>query len=224
MLHQFVRTQEDERRRIARDNHDHFGQRLTALRFKLDRLQKMFENGDFPEKEKICTQVDDVKKKTEQLDRDVDFLAWDLRPASLDYLGLRLTLMNFVKEWARYTGVKPDFHTSGLGKVRLSGETETNLYRIAQEALNNILKHAKAKAVSVLLEKRKDTVVLIVEDDGIGFDVEKKLNRPKGLGLVGMKERAELIGGKFEIESAPRKGTTIFVRAPADTENNTNNM
>lgn len=221
LLRQFVRTQEDERQRIARDIHDQFGQQLTALRFKIDGLKRMCAKMDLPDKESVVAQVEELQKTSEQLDRDVDFLAWELRPSSLEDLGLRLTLQNFVKEWSGYTGVKAEFHTSGLGKAQLTDEIETNLYRIAQEALNNINKHARSTAVSVLLEKRRENLVLIIEDNGIGFDVDKSRRRKgaKGLGLVGMRERAKIIGGELEIESEKGKGTTIYVRVPVKLNN-----
>lgn len=214
MLRQFVRTQEDERQRIAREIHDQLGQQLTVLRFKIDGLKKMCAKMDIPNKENAAAQIEELQKTSEQLDRDVDFLAWELRPSSLEDLGLRLTLQNFVKEWSNYAGVKSDFHTTGMGKVQLTDEIETNIYRIAQEALNNISKHARATNVSVLLERRKDTLVLIIEDDGIGFNVNAKPKGAKGLGLVGMRERTNIIGGEFEIESQKGTGTTVFVRVP----------
>lgn len=207
-LEKLVKMQEEERRRIARDVHDQLGQQITALRLGLDAIKKTRDKGLLREK------IDEIQKTAEQLDEDIDFLAWELRPAALDDLGLRATLANFVKEWSRYSGVKAEFHTSGLKKTRLSFEAETNLYRIAQEALNNVFKHAKAKNISVLLEKRKDFIVLIIEDDGVGFNVEKKLKEKKGLGLVGMDERAKLLGGSLEIESSKGKGTTVFARIP----------
>lgn len=214
MLKQLVVTQEDERRRIARDIHDHLGQQLTSLRLKLESVRKSCNV------KKLCGEIEDAQKVAEQLDRDVDFLAWELRPAALDDLGLRVTLANFVKEWSLYAQIKTDFHTSGLGKKRLSFEIETNLYRIAQEALNNIQKHAKAKNVSVLLEKRDDIVTLIVEDDGVGFNPKDKMNRTKSIGLVSMSERAAICGGEFEIESKKNKGATIFVRVPIGSQEN----
>ena len=128
MLRQFVRTQEDERRRIARDLHDHLGQQLTALRLKIDNLKKTFTAMNISGQESAAAQIDDLQKTSEQLDRDVDFLAWELRPASLEDLGLRLTLMNYITEWSKYTGIKTDFHTTGLGRISLDHEIETNLY------------------------------------------------------------------------------------------------
>jgi two-component system, chemotaxis family, CheB/CheR fusion protein len=209
MLTQLVTTQEDERRRIAREIHDHLGQQLTVLRFKLEQVRKMCED------QQICEEIEEAQAISEKLDREADFLAWELRPAALDDLGLRVTMNNFVREWSRHTQINAEFHATGLVKTRLPFETETNLYRIAQEALNNIYKHAKAKNVSVLLEKRKDTVLLIIEDDGVGFNVNDKNNRTKGMGLIGMNERAKICGGEMEIESSKGSGTTVFARVPA---------
>jgi signal transduction histidine kinase len=94
-------------------------------------------------------------------------------------------------------------------------EVETHLYRVAQEALNNVVKHASARHVSVVLERHDDRLVLIIEDDGRGFDVDARAEpHGRGLGLVGMRERAEIIGGSLEIESTPGKGTTIFLQVP----------
>lgn len=208
LLAQLVSAQEDERRRIARDLHDHLGQQLTSLRLKLETLREMKDG------EAVRKGIEEAQITAEQLDRDVDFLAWELRPAALDDLGLRATLGNFLIEWARYSGVNAEFHTRGISRARLAFEVETNLYRIAQEALNNIFKHARAANVSVLLEKQKDSISMIIEDDGIGFNAKGKTNRSKGIGLIGMSERAKLLGGTFTIESAKSKGTTIFVRVP----------
>ena len=213
MLTQLVSTQEDERRRIAREIHDHLGQQLTVLRLQLEAVKKMCDDP------KIGGEIEKVEEIAERLDGEVDFLAWELRPASLDDLGLRVTLGNFVSEWSNHTGIKADFHATGLARTRLDFETETCLYRITQEALNNISKHAKARNVSVLLEKRGDTVSLIVEDDGVGFNPRDKKNRGKGIGLVGMSERAKISGGALEIESKRGKGTTIFVRVPFRSSN-----
>lgn len=208
MLKQLVSTQEDERRRIARDIHDHFGQRMTALRLKLESVKAMCDD------QEICDEIDELDAIAAQLDREIDFIAWELRPASLDDLGLRISLKHFLNEWSLFTGIKADFHVSGLTRARLGYEIETNLYRIAQEALNNVHKHAKPTAVSVLLEKRKDTVSLIIEDDGAGFNPAAKATRTKGLGLIGMSERAKICGGTLEIESKRGKGTTVYARVP----------
>jgi two-component system CheB/CheR fusion protein len=209
LLRQLVRTQEDERRRIAREIHDHLGQQSTALRLNLEALKEMCVNYG-----ELCEPIEQAQAIAIRLDSEVDFLAWELRPASLDDLGLAVALDNFVKEWSAHFGIPVDYHSTGMDKERPSPETETNLYRIAQEALNNTYKYAQASRVDVLLERRDHHVVLIIEDDGVGFDPKDEIASRKGLGLIGMSERATLIGGTLEIESAPNQGATIFARVP----------
>ncbi|HYJ46763.1 MAG TPA: PAS domain S-box protein, partial [Pyrinomonadaceae bacterium] len=209
LLRQMVRAQEDERRRIARDIHDQLGQQMTALRLNLEALDQ-----GCGEDQEMRRKLEQTKTIAERLDADVDFLAWELRPAMLDDIGLAEALGNFLRQWSKYAGVETEFHTTGMERERLSPETETNLYRITQEALNNTMKYAKAKHVDVLLERRDHQVVLIIEDDGIGFDLNREADGGQGMGLIGMRERAMLVGGTLEIESKPRKGTTIFARVP----------
>jgi signal transduction histidine kinase len=211
LLRQIVRAQEDERRRIARDIHDQVGQQMTALRLNLAALDQGL-SGDG----KLRVKLDQTKTIAERLDADVDFLAWELRPAALDDIGLAEAMGTFVREWSNHSGVEAQFHTSGLDKERLSPETGTNLYRIMQEALNNTMKYAQARHVDVLLERRDNQVVLILEDDGVGFNPEKEASADgdKGMGLIGMRERAALVGGTLQIESKPKAGTTIFARVP----------
>ena len=211
LLRQIVRAQEDERRRIARDIHDQVGQQMTALRLNLAALDQGY-SGDGELREKL----EQTKTIAERLDADVDFLAWELRPAALDDIGLAETMNTFVRQWSKHSGIEAQFHTSGLEKERLSPETETNLYRIMQEALNNTMKYAQAKRVDVLLERRDSQVVLIVEDDGVGFNLKKEVGaeETKGMGLIGMRERAALVGGTLQIETKPKEGTTIFARVP----------
>src|SRR4029450_9711087 len=110
-----------------------------------------------------------IEQIAQPLDRDVDQLVWELRPTALDDLGLRAALANYIPEWGERSNVAAELHTSGLMDQRLSSEVETALYRIAQEALNNVAKHSRARRVEVILERRPDCVLLIVEDDGVGF-------------------------------------------------------
>ncbi len=210
LLRRLVTVQEDERRRIARDLHDHLGQQMTALRLNLDSLKAHPESlGD------MDVRLETADRIATQLEADVDFLAWQLRPAGIDELGLAATLQRFIGQWSHQHGIDGEFHWSGRERERLGLEVEINLYRIAQEALNNAYKHAQATRVDIILEKRQENVVLIIEDNGTGFDpalASKGLDG--GLGLVSMRERASLAGGTLDIESAPGKGTTIFVRIP----------
>ncbi len=209
LLRRIVNTQELERRRISRDLHDQLGQPLTALHLTLASLKEQLHGNA-----ELCAQVEQIHLLSKQIDRDVDFLAWELRPAALDELGLPATLENFVQEWAKHFGIATEYHTNGLTNIKLWSEAETNLYRIAQEALNNIAKHAEATRVDVMLEKRESDVVLVIEDNGSGFDPNEKNNLSDGLGLISMRERASLVEGALEIESATGRGTTIFARVP----------
>ncbi|HEX8736487.1 MAG TPA: PAS domain-containing protein, partial [Pyrinomonadaceae bacterium] len=177
LLHQIISAQEEERKRISRNLHDHLGQQLTALRLILSSLK---------EQSTPSSQLDKAYSIAERIDSEVDFLAWELRPASLDDLGLVKALENFVNEWARYLKIPVGFHANGLKSKRLAPDIEINLYRIVQEALNNVSKHAKAGHVSVLLERQGKSVVLIIEDDGVGFETgeNERLNlRDKRMGL-----------------------------------------
>ncbi|HEY1402683.1 MAG TPA: PAS domain S-box protein [Pyrinomonadaceae bacterium] len=210
LLRQLVRTQEDERRRIAREMHDQFGQQLTALILKLGMLK-----AECGAQKELCDQLEALEMVARQLDADVDFFVWELRPTALDDLGLQLALTNYAQNWSKHFGVPVEVHENGMNKYRLNFEIETAFYRIAQEALNNVAKHAGATSVSILLERRAGSVSLIVEDDGCGFDEENtSVSGDRGLGLAGMRERAALLGGSVEIESATGEGTTIIARIP----------
>ena len=212
LLRRIVTTQEDERRRIARDIHDQLGQQITALRLKIATVAD--DNTIGP---KFAQQIASLQEGAAKLDSEVGFLAWELRPAALDDLGFVAATRNFVAEWSKHYSIPAELHTGKVEGRRLSEEVETNLYRITQEALNNIAKHAEAKNVNVVIERRKGEIVLIIEDDGKGFEPsadEPNRESGRGLGLLGMRERAAIVGGTLEIESAPGKGTTIFARVP----------
>jgi signal transduction histidine kinase len=159
--------------------------------------------------------LDALDAVARQLDRDVDHLVWELRPTALDDLGLQAALANYVKTWSERTRISSELRALGLLDNRLASEAETTLYRIAQEALTNVAKHARAKHVEVILERRADHVILIVEDDGVGFETDETASARQGFGLLGMQERASLVGASLQVESAPGKGTTILVRMAA---------
>jgi PAS domain S-box-containing protein len=207
LLGRMVFAQEDERRRIAREMHDQFGEQLTALSLRIRTLKEACA-----ERPDLLAQVDALEQVAQRLDRDVDHLVWELRPTALDDLGLRAALANYIQDWSARVKVSAELHTTGLAHDRLASELETTLYRIAQEALNNIAKHARAGHVEIILERREGQVSLIVEDDGVGFEPGTVKRADRGFGLLGMQERAALVGATLEIESAPGEGTTIFVR------------
>jgi PAS domain S-box-containing protein len=209
-LRRLVFAQEDERRRIAREMHDQFGEQLTALAQRIHMLKRAAASDDT-----VRSHVEVLETIAQQLDRDVEQLVWELRPTALDDLGLRAALTNYVRNWSTRTGIAATLHMSGLLDERLPSHTETALYRIAQEALTNVAKHAGAANVEVMLERRGEHVLLIVEDDGVGFDSGAAEQTGRGFGLAGMKERAALIGATLEIESTAGSGTTVLVRIEA---------
>jgi signal transduction histidine kinase len=205
-----VSAQEDERRRIARDVHDQLGQQMTAVRINLEALQQRTDL-DAP----CAESVERTMWLAEELDRSIDFLTWELRPAALDHLGLPAALTHLVDGWSERFHVRADCDTVGIDGVRLRSDVEANLYRLTQEALHNVYKHACATHVSVLLERRDDRIVLVVEDNGRGFAIDDVWpDVVASLGLVSMRERAALVGGELTIESTPEFGTTITVRVP----------
>ncbi len=212
LLERLVTAQEEERRRIARNLHDHLGQQLTALRLTLDSISR-----DQSMPARLNGRLEQIQDIVSKMDRDVDLLAWDLRPVSLDESGLPAALSDLVRQWTSVSQVPAEFHQTTPAGFRLADETESNIYRIVQEALNNIAKHAGATHVSVLLEHRGHDAAVIIEDNGRGFDPETAFtsrDRRSMMGLLGMRERAALIDGDVQFESAPGRGTTVFVRVP----------
>ncbi|MFL5800924.1 MAG: PAS domain-containing protein, partial [Roseiflexaceae bacterium] len=210
LLRRLVTAQEEERRRIARELHDQFGQQLSALRLGLAALADPAQS-DRPDA------VPRLQQIAAQLDQDVDRLALELRPTTLDDLGLRVALQQHVEEWAERHSIPAEFQAIGIDRVLIPPEIEIVIYRVTQEALTNVLKHADARHVSVILERRDGQVGAIVEDDGGGFDpeaVQQATEIHHRLGLLGMQERVALVGGTLTIESAPGRGTTVFVHIP----------
>ena len=190
------------------------GQHLPALMLGLKALKDSGHSG--PPAVDRLQQLQDL---AERIARDAHTLARDLRPAVLDDFGLHTALSNYLDEWSERCGISVDFHSTGFDEdERLSPHIEITLYRTVQEALTNVIKHAQAGHVSLILERSSETVLAVVEDDGKGFNVEAVLGAPvseRRLGLLGMQERVELVGGTLAIESAPDTGTTVAVRIPA---------
>lgn len=208
LLAQLVSAQEDERRRISRELHDQVGQDLTGLMLGLKALHR--DDGRAPGEE-----LHRLQTLTETIGKRIHDMALEIRPTALDDLGLLRTLSNYVEDWSKRSGIEIEFHSSGWQGERLPSPVETTLYRVVREALNNIVKHSGARRVSLIVERQPEQAVAIVEDDGKGFDLEAAAPaRGKRLGLVGMRERAALVGGELSIESTPGQGTTVFVRVP----------
>lgn len=208
LLEKVITAQEEERKRIARELHDETSQALTSLVVGLKVLEGLHDPAQ------IKAQVAELRELATATLESVHGLALELRPSVLDDLGLVAAVQRHVAAQAKKYNLDVDFHTAGLDGMRLPPETETAVYRIVQEALANVARHSRAASASVVLERRNDTLVAIVEDDGQGFDVDALLAREQSLGLHGMRERAFLVGGKLTIESSPGAGTTVFVQVP----------
>jgi signal transduction histidine kinase len=208
LLERILSAQEEERRRIARELHDEAGQALTSLRVSLGLLER-----EAHQPEAVRARVAELKRLTEEIMENLHRLAIDLRPAILDHLGLVAALRQYIEACRRRYGLDIQLETIGLGEGRLSPRVEIALYRILQEALTNVVRHAQATRVDVLLERRGDRIIAVVEDNGIGFDPERAM-RNGHLGLFGIRERVEQLGGTLILESAPGSGTTLVVEVP----------
>ena len=204
-------AQEEERKRISRDLHDVIAQTLTGINVRLAAL-KMEATAN---SKGLSRQIASTQRMVEKSVAIVHQFARELRPAMLDDLGLIPTLQSLLKQFTRETGVRASM-TAFAGVEELSRDRRTTLYRVAQEALTNVSRHASASQVQVDIRKRSNAIDMQIKDDGQSFDVERALRAGKktSLGLIGMKERVEMVGGSFSIESSPGNGTTIKARIP----------
>jgi PAS domain S-box-containing protein len=214
LFSRLVSAQEEERRRITRDIHDQVGQPMTALRMNLEVLAAQVAHDP-----QLAAQAARTLQRAEELDRSIDYLTWALRPAALDHLGLAGALDQLVSGWSERFGIAAALDLGDTRALRLSLEKESNLYRLAQEALHNVFKHAQATHVSASLDRQGDDLLFVLEDDGRGFAVDdvRPHSGSGGIGLVSMRERAAIIGGRLTIRSEPGRGTRIEVRVPITT-------
>jgi PAS domain S-box-containing protein len=213
LIERVMSAQEEERRRIARELHDETGQSLTSLLVGLRLI------GDTRTLKKAKAQLNQLRHITVQILDNLRRLARGLHPSILDDLGLVVALNRYTADYAQSHGITVNVHTEGLDSSRLPSAVETALYRIMQEALTNIVRHAAAKNVRIALTRQPLDVRMTVEDDGCGFDVETTLRTSTTsghLGLFGMCERAMLLDGSVTIESKRGQGTTIFVQIPLE--------
>jgi two-component system, NarL family, sensor histidine kinase UhpB len=209
-----IQAQEQERLRLAHELHDQTGQSLTAVMLEMKDIENSLNGPD-------RTRLRLLRLQLEKVGQTLHHVAWELRPASIDELGLANALANYISEWGEQSGIDADFHWSDRKIDELSDEICTTIYRVVQEALTNIIKHAQqATIVSVVIERVADELRLVVEDNGCGFDAASSTvprgTRNGGLGLAGMRERLSLIGGEFEVESSIGAGTTVFARIPLE--------
>jgi signal transduction histidine kinase len=204
-LRRVVEAQELERRRLARELHDETGQALTSILLGLKSLEEKVDDAGA---RAAAAELRELVVATLQ---DVRRLAVELRPSALDDFGLVAALERLTTLFSEQTGISIDFEAALAGE-RLPQEVETALYRIVQESLTNVVKHARARRVSILLARKDGAIKAVIEDDGQGFDPAEEAT--EGFGLVGMRERLALLGGRLEIESSDDAGTTVAAEVP----------
>jgi signal transduction histidine kinase len=205
-----VEIQENERKYIARELHDETSQSLTSLKLGLQLIEQKAAGH-----KQLLEQVTKLKLLADETLESLHHLAVNLRPASLDHLALADALTGLIESTRKRSGLIAHFKVMGSMQqdALLNEELETSIYRIVQESLTNVVRHACAVHLDVILEWQSDKIVIIIEDDGVGIDMEKA--REAGhLGLIGMQERAEMLGGKLVVDSAPQVGTTLVVEIP----------
>jgi signal transduction histidine kinase len=210
LSHQLIATQENERRHIARELHDEIGQSLTAVKINLETMLRL------PDKEAIGPPLDDSIAIVKRVLQQVRALSLDLRPAMLDDLGLESALRWYLRRQAERAGFATEFSADPI-PAYLAPEVETICFRIVQEALTNVVRHARARHVRVALRWRDAMLQLVIADDGVGFDpreAQAGAAHDASLGLIGMQERVLLIDGELFVESASGCGTTVRAHVP----------
>ncbi len=225
LTHALINAHESERQMISRELHDQIAQDLSTLKIAFDTLVYNRTDVSLEESQKAAG-FSEIFKNTIAAVRD---LSYNLRPPLLDEMGLAEAISNFCESFSQAHGVNVHFNSAGMEKLRLNFETEINLYRLVQEGLNNIKKHAEAADAFVKLIAASPNIILRIEDNGRGFDVERRLEAPineKRMGLRSMEERTRLLGGKMTVKSRPLKGTKVLIKIPQkkgknETKNNT---
>jgi signal transduction histidine kinase len=207
LLEKIVQIQEEERKRISRELHDHVGQSLSALLLLIQGNE--------------CIAQDESRTRSEFENRilglidEVHHLAWEMRPSILDDYGLDSALQTYAEDTAKHCGIPIDYQCNFPAQMaRIPAWIEVILYRVAQEAITNLVRHSQASRASVVLLSQANNVILLIEDDGIGFELSFPQNDRKGLGLIGMKERVNLCGGSCLIMSTLSRGTIVRVTIP----------
>jgi signal transduction histidine kinase len=205
LSHQLVRVHEEERRNLARELHDEIGQYLTALKLRLVK-----DDGGIAMK---MEQMDEAQGLVNELIRKVRQMSLDLRPSMLDDLGLLPALEWYFERYIHQTGIAVDFDPQDLEQKRFTNEIEITIFRITQESLTNVARHAGVEKVYVQLIAFHDSLELMIEDEGTGFDLDDQ-KAGSSSGLTGMAERTKLLQGEMEIQTRPGQGTRILVRLP----------
>ncbi|MBW2054876.1 MAG: PAS domain S-box protein [Deltaproteobacteria bacterium] len=208
-----MKAQESERHRISRDLHDHVAQELSAVKIGFETLFDP-QPAIAPE---IRQRVSELTRTLQESIKAVRDVSYDLRPPALDEMGLVETLVQYCNDFSENNGIKVDFHCAGMKNLTLDFDTEINLYRLTQESLTNIKKHADADQVIIRLVAAFPNIILRIEDNGKGFDVQKRLatlSEEKRMGIRSMEQRTKLLQGEMEIQSKPMQGTKISIMLP----------
>ncbi len=208
LLRHIVIAQEEERMRIARELHDETSQLLTAFHLNLATLHKRLEQ---PTESREL--IDRLRQLCQEMSQSIHRILHDLRPSQLDHLGLTSALQHLAEESMKDLGLEVTFDVHGTRR-RLDPVTETVIYRVAQEALTNVSRHAQTQRAWLCLEYQAQQLILRIRDAGIGFEPSQPFNNGRGLGIAGMRERVEALGGILRLESAPGKGTLVQVTIP----------
>jgi len=218
LTQKILAAQESERQLISRELHDRVAQDLSSLKIGCETL---FDNQPEPSSE-IKRRASELCKILQGAIAAVRDLSYGLRPPSLDQLGLVRTIFQYSKDFSNKSGVNVDFHSAGMDDKRLEFDTEINLYRLVQEGLNNIRRHADASHVTIKLVASFPKIILRIEDDGKGFDVRERMvtaSKERRMGLRSMEERINLLQGEMSIKSRPMEGTRILIEVPYKEEN-----
>lgn len=216
LLRRLSDAQENERRRIARELHDQIGQVVTGLLLGLKSLEQSIGPGRDAAGSAL-EQIQRLQKLADDIGKDIHQVAADLRPTAVDDLGVARALDAFCADWSKRSDIHIDLQTLGSQK-RMPADVEIAIYRIVQEAVNNVVKHAQAHNISIVIDQRTYEYRIIVEDDGIGLPAASSSHELRigssGLGLSGIRERLALLGGSLSIEGGPGTGTTLFATIP----------
>lgn len=207
---QIIHAQEEERRRVAREIHDGPAQTMANLVFRTEICERMVDR----DSQRAKAELADLREQVRGCLREVRKIICDLRPMSLDDLGLVATLKGLCQSCREQSGIEAQLRVIGK-EVSMDAYRETAVFRIVQEALHNVEKHAKAKQVQVVMEYRPKTLQVLIQDDGIGFSLDEKIS-DECFGLLGMRERANILKGDLRVQSEPGAGTQLFLKIPLE--------
>ena len=216
-----INAQDDERRRIAMELHDEFGQSLAALKLQLRGMENKIHKGNEYRRSAIVEDLSELRLYVNQQIENVRSLSHDLWPLIVDDLGVDAAFDNLISNFLKHADMELDLSMEAIGHF-FSTEQQRHLYRLLQESLNNVIKHAEAKNISIIAKQVENKVMLAIHDDGVGFDtvaVASDTGTSRGMGLQAMDERVKILNGTMEIHSKPGKGSSIVFSIATDSEN-----